>query len=130
MTLKQPVVLISEDEVDINNLLAVILQAENFLVYQAFDGASALEMFAEHQAEIDLLVTDLGLPKMGGVELIEKVRKIKPSVKIIGASGFGRNNVREEVLHAGGDEFLPKPYVTADLLIVARKLLGIQETPA
>jgi two-component system cell cycle sensor histidine kinase/response regulator CckA len=124
MTEKQPTVLISEDEPDINNLLALILQAENFNVLQAFDGMAALETFTAHLDEIDLLVTDLGLPKMGGVELIEKVRAMKPSVKIIGASGFGRNNVREEVMNAGGDEFMPKPYVTSDLLVVAKKLLG------
>lgn len=122
---KIPTVLISEDEEDINNLLSLILQSENFHVLQAFDGMSALETFTMHQDKIDLLVTDLGLPKMGGVELIEKVRKLKPSVKIIGASGFGRNNVREEVMHAGADEFMPKPYITADLLALAKRLLGV-----
>jgi DNA-binding response OmpR family regulator len=122
---KQLSILISEDEVDINSLLALILQAENFNVYQAFDGMAALETFTAHQDEIDLLVTDLGLPKLGGVELIAKVRRMKPSVKIIGASGFGRNNVREEVMLAGGDDFLPKPYVTSELVALAKKLLNI-----
>jgi len=117
-------VLISEDEVDINNLLALILQAEDFDVLQAFDGVSALDTFIAHQDEVDLVVTDLGLPKMGGVDLIEKIRKLKPSVKIIGASGFGRNNVREQVMIAGADEFMPKPYVTGDLLDAAKHLLG------
>lgn len=123
MSEKQPTILISEDEADINNLLTLVLQMENFNVLQAFDGLAAYETFIAHQAEIDLLVTDLGLPKMGGVELIEKVRKMKPSLKIIGASGFGRNNVREEVMAAGGDEFLPKPYVTSDLLALVKTLL-------
>jgi two-component system, cell cycle sensor histidine kinase and response regulator CckA len=118
-------ILISEDEVDINNLLGLILQSEGFNVLQAFDGESALAVFTAHQSEIDLLVTDLGLPKMGGIELIEKVRKMKPSIKIIGASGFGRNNVREEVMNAGGDEFMPKPYVTSDLVDTAKRLLGV-----
>ncbi len=121
---RQLTILISEDEADINGLLALILQAENFNVYQAFDGMAALETFIAHQDEIDLLVTDLGLPKLGGVELIAKIRKMKPSVKIIGASGFGRNNVREEVMQAGGDEFLPKPYVTSELVALAKKLLN------
>ena len=126
MAENNPTVLISEDEADINNLLSLVLQAENFNVIQAFDGLSALKMFTEHQNEIDLLVTDLGLPKLGGVELIEKVRKMKPSVKIIGASGFGRINVREQVMHAGADEFMPKPYITSDLLDLAKKLLGVR----
>ncbi|MEK7249932.1 MAG: response regulator [Bacteroidota bacterium] len=125
MAEKKPTILISEDEADINNLLTLILQSENFHVLQAFDGLSALETFTAHQDEIDLLVTDLGLPKIGGVELIEKVRKMKPSLKIIGASGFGRNNVREEVMQAGADEFMPKPYVTSDLLDLAKRLLGV-----
>ncbi len=121
---KQLTILISEDEVDINNLLTLVLQLENFTVLQAFDGLTAYETFLAHKDEIDLVVTDLGLPKMGGVELIEKVRGLKPSVKIIGASGFGRVNVREEVMNAGADEFMPKPYITADLLLLAKKLLG------
>ena len=122
---KQVTILVSEDEVDINNLLTLILQAEKFNVLQAYDGASALDIFTAHADEIDLVITDLGLPKMGGVELIEEIRKIGQSVKIIGASGFGRNNVREEVMRAGADEFMPKPYITSDLLTVAKRLLGI-----
>ncbi|MDL1892302.1 response regulator [Sphingobacteriales bacterium CHB3] len=121
---KQLTILISEDEVDINNLLTLVLQLENFTVLQAFDGLTAYETFLAHKDEVDLMVTDLGLPKMGGVELIEKVRGLKPSVKIIGASGFGRVNVREEVMNAGADEFMPKPYITADLVLLAKKLLG------
>lgn len=117
-------ILISEDEADINNLLTLILQMEGFTVLQAFDGQSALETFTSHVNEVDLLVTDLGLPKMGGVELIEKARQMKPSLKIIGASGFGRNNVREEVMRAGADEFMPKPYVTADLVAAVQRLLA------
>ncbi|MEO8168467.1 MAG: response regulator [bacterium] len=122
---KIPAVLISEDEVDINNLLCLILESEQFKVFQAFDGIAALEMFTAHIDEIDLVVTDLGLPRLGGVELIGQIRKLKPSVKIIGASGFGRNNVRDEVMQAGGDEFMPKPYITSDLVSTARQLLGI-----
>ncbi len=122
---KIPAILISEDEVDINNLLCLILESEQFKVFQAFDGIAALEMFTAHKDEIDLVVTDLGLPRLGGVELIGQIRKLKPSVKIIGASGFGRNNVRDEVMQAGGDEFMPKPYITSDLVSTARQLLGI-----
>ncbi len=117
-------ILISEDEPDINNLLSIILRSEGFNTLQAFDGEAALETFSTNQDEIDLLVTDLGLPKMGGLELIEKVRAMKPAVKIIGASGFGRNNVREEVMNAGADDFMPKPYVTADLVELAKRLLS------
>ncbi|MBI5472114.1 MAG: response regulator [Ignavibacteriae bacterium] len=125
MATRQLGVLISEDEVDINNLLTLILQSEDFLVFQAFDGQTALDLFSVHQDEVDLVVTDLGLPRLGGVDLIAKIREMKPSIRIIGASGFGRNNVREEVKRAGADEFLAKPYVTSDLVASVKRLLGI-----
>jgi len=118
-------VLIVEDEHEIRGLLAVVFEIEKFKVYQAQDGIDALEVFKEHEDDIKLLITDLGLPRLGGVELIEQIRALKPSVKIIGSSGYGRSNVREEVLQAGGDIFLPKPYITKDLINTAKQLLGV-----
>ncbi len=118
-------VLIAEDEEEIRGLLAMIFEMEQFTVFQAVDGQHALEIFIEHKGEIGLLITDLGLPRLGGVELIEKVRALKPTIRIIGSSGYGRANVREEVLAAGGDIFLPKPFVAAELVQQAKQLLAI-----
>jgi DNA-binding response OmpR family regulator len=56
--------------------------------------------------------------------LISKTRALKPSVKIIGASGYGRATVRDEVIKAGGDEFIGKPFVVEELIATAKKLLG------
>ena len=117
-------VLIAEDEDEVRNLLALVLELEQFTVYKASDGQEALDLIATQEDKIVLLITDLGLPKLGGLELIEKVRALKPSIKIIGASGFGHANVREEVLKAGADEFRPKPYVTEELIQTIKKLLN------
>jgi DNA-binding NarL/FixJ family response regulator len=81
-------------------------------------------LFSAHADDVVLMITDLGLPKLGGIELIEKIRAKKPSMKIIGSSGYSRANVAEEVLKAGGDAFAPKPYLVADLLRTVRQLLG------
>jgi len=118
-------VLLAEDEEELRALMGMIFEADGFKVFHAGDGLQALDIFREHSDEIDLLVTDLGLPKLGGVELIERIRTIKPDVKIIGSSGYGPSDVRDEVLKAGGDDFFPKPVVAGDLLAKARKLLGI-----
>ena len=117
-------VLIAEDEDEVRNLLALVLELEQFTVYKASDGEQALEIMTANKDDIDVLITDLGLPKLGGIELIEKVRTLKPTIKIIGASGYSRANVREEVLAAGADEFKAKPYVTDELIQTIKKLLN------
>jgi two-component system cell cycle sensor histidine kinase/response regulator CckA len=117
-------VLLVEDEYEILGLLSMLFELEGFTVYQAPDGEQALALMEQHLDTIVLLVTDLGLPKLGGVELIERARALKPSIKIIGSSGYGRSNVRDEVLKSGGDVFLPKPFVASELVTTARSLLG------
>lgn len=118
-------VLIAEDQAEIRELLAIIFEMEGFTVIQGEDGQAALDLFEQNKDDIILLVTDLGLPRLGGVELIQKVKKLKPSLRVIGTSGFGRVNVREEVLAAGGDEFFPKPFVATELVQKAKGLLGL-----
>ncbi|HEX9657797.1 MAG TPA: response regulator [Bacteroidota bacterium] len=116
-------ILIAEDDEEIRRLLAVVFRLENFVVFEAEDGIDAREIFKQHANEIHLVITDLGLPGLGGVELIEQIRAISPSVKIIGASGFGKSNVVEEVMNAGGDDFLSKPFNTEDLMSLTHRLL-------
>jgi two-component system response regulator (stage 0 sporulation protein F) len=117
-------VLLVEDEFEIRTLLAEVFRMERYDVFQAADGVEALEVFSRNQDHIDLMITDLGLPNLGGIELIEKVRSLKPAMKIIGSSGYGRVNIRDEVLGAGGDEFIPKPYVTMELIRSVKRLLS------
>jgi DNA-binding response OmpR family regulator len=117
-------VLIVEDEDQIRVLVALLFELEQFTVYQAINGREALETFLHHRDQIALLITDLGLPEMGGLELVQRVREAKPTVRIIGTSGFGRQNVREELLKAGGDEFVPKPFAADDLIKMSKQLLG------
>jgi len=119
----KPGILIVEDDLEIRILLAEVFRINNFEVYQAHDGQDAIRVFRENQDKISVMVTDLGLPNLGGVELIEMIRAMKPSMKIIGSSGYGRANVREEVLKAGGDQFIAKPYITSDLIRTVRNLL-------
>lgn len=121
----RPGILIAEDDEEIRNLLTLVFELENFSVYEAEDGQAALDLFSEHTEAIQVVVTDLGLPVVGGIDLIESIRHISPTVKIIGASGFGHDNIRSKVLASGGDAFLAKPFVTAELLALAKKLIGI-----
>ncbi len=116
-------ILISEDETEIRELLVVLFKAEGFRVFSAGDGQAALDIVQEYGRAITLLITDLGLPKLGGIELIHKALQINPGLKVIAASGFGHANVRAELLREGVADFFPKPFSPVDLLATARRLL-------
>ena len=116
-------ILVTEDEAEIRELLSLLLESEGYKVYAASDGQEALQLVQAHAKEIELLITDLGLPKLGGIELIKKARLIIPSLKVIAASGFGHINVRSELRNVGVVEFFPKPFSPIELLEKAKTML-------
>jgi two-component system cell cycle sensor histidine kinase/response regulator CckA len=116
-------VLVVEDEQELRSLFAMLLEGEEFTVYQAQDGQVALDMLHEHSAEIGLVITDLGLPHLGGVDLIAKARVLNPSVRIIGTSGLSGAKIREMVMRAGADAFLPKPCSVQEVLRTVREIM-------
>lgn len=117
-------VLIVEDEQELRSLFALLLEMEGFTVYQANDGKQGLEVLKAHAGDIGLLITDLNLPKLAGVDLIGHARTLNPAVKIVGTSGMGGNKVRDMVLKAGADEFLPKPFQPQDAIRRLKAILG------
>ncbi len=109
-------VLVVEDERELLGLFVYLLETERFTVFQSVDGQQAVSILESHLEEIDLIVTDLGLPKVGGVDLIARAKALKPSIKIIGTSGLGGQSVRTLVLEAGADVFFPKPFKLSEVM--------------
>lgn len=120
-----PGVLLVEDQEEVLELLAMVFAAEGFTVHRSADGRQALDLFTRRKDEIAVIVTDLGLPVLDGVELIRGARALSSAVKIIGASGYGQLEVRDKVVAAGADMFVPKPFNAQDLVAAARTLLGL-----
>jgi DNA-binding response OmpR family regulator len=125
MASSQGGVLIVEDEEELRNLFAILLEMDGFTVFQASDGGRGLEMLQEHAREIDLLITDLNLPRIGGVDLISKARTLNPAIKIVGTSGMSGEAVRLTVMKAGADDFLPKPFQPQEAIGKLRAILGL-----
>ena len=115
-------ILIVEDEAELRNLFALILEMEGFTVLQAADGQKGLEILTAHPGPIRMVITDLNLPKVGGMDLINQARALSPGVKIVGTSGMAGDKVREMVMRAGADDFIPKPFQAQDAI---RKLKAI-----
>jgi DNA-binding response OmpR family regulator len=116
-------ILIVEDEQELRSLFALLLEMEGFTVLQADDGSQGLELLQQHVGEVNLLITDLNLPRIGGIDLITKARALNPKIKIVGTSGMSGKAVQEMVIKAGADEFLAKPFQPSEAIAKLKTIL-------
>lgn len=119
----KPTILIVEDEEVLVELLRTMLESQGFNVLIATDGREGVRIYAERKDEIKIVLTDMGLPKLGGWEVLAHVRALNPNAKVICASGFMDSSVRQEMIDAGAVEFVQKPYVYNQLVKLFREIL-------
>jgi two-component system cell cycle sensor histidine kinase/response regulator CckA len=108
-------VLIVDDNDDVRNLLAGILTLRAYTILTARNGRHALAVAAQHAGPIHLLVTDVAMPEMGGIELAAALRELRPALKVLFTSGHTEH---PELLARPLDadtQFLPKPFLPGDL---------------
>jgi two-component system cell cycle sensor histidine kinase/response regulator CckA len=127
---KPDTVLIVEDEETLRALLETVLQENGIKVLTANDGIDALEVFGAHKDEICVVLSDLGLPNMGGWDVFLKMKEINSGLKGILASGYFTTEMRDELIRAGADDFIPKPYNTSEIIGMIKKLLPGENMPA
>ncbi len=117
-------ILFVEDDKRIKDIYAGSLRSFGYTVYEASNGAAALNLITEQKPEIDLLVTDLIMPEMNGKELADKLKGILPSVKILFCSGYSENLIVSEAPLSEGVNFMPKPYSANALAKKVRDILN------
>ena len=121
---KTATILLIEDEEAIVDLVKSVLELEGYNVLVALDGEQALSLFAQHQDEIDLIVSDLDLPRMKGDEVYIEIRKKNPDIKILFASGYIDDYMRTYLQALGVKEFVDKPYHPFQILNCIKSMLG------
>jgi len=114
-------VLLVDDEVAILEITRATLGAYNYQVLTANSAGEAISVFKQRHREIDLVITDMMMPAMGGAALVEVLLKIEPTVKVIAVSGLPPEQVSDYPQGIGA--FLKKPYSTTKLLTTMRGLL-------
>ena len=119
-------VLVVEDDVAVRAILGEVLERYGYRVLAMSDGASAVELVARHQGPIDLLVTDVMMPAMGGQLLAENFSARRPHGKILFVSGYTDDAVLRHGILAAGVNYLEKPF-TATML--ARKVRQVLDSP-
>ena len=106
----QHTILIVEDEALLLDLLKEMLEGEGYRVITATDGIQAVDLYRAEKDKVSLVLSDMGLPGMGGWEVLHQLQAINPAVKVILSSGFMDTKVREDMLHSGARDFIQKPY--------------------
>lgn len=111
-------ILLVEDEPAVRQLFAVALTRAGYKVHEARNGQEAIKIFDQHGDTIDLLLTDMRMPYMGGAELAHQLRGRRRTLKLLCISGYP-GSLDEELAH----DFLAKPFSRDDLLRKVREVL-------
>jgi len=107
--------LLVEDEPDVRDVCAQMLEALGCTVTTAADGGSALATFREHHDRIDLVLLDLVLPRINGPEVFRSIREIDAEVPVVVVSGFSVDGEAQQLIDDGARGFLQKPFTLAAL---------------
>lgn len=121
MVPKETVILLAEDEALVRNLVQLMLNREGYAVLAANDGQEALEICEAFKDPIHLLLTDVRMPRMDGMELKRRVRALRPDVRVIVMSGETAQIIAAENTP---DAFLRKPFVPPTLLKCVQRVLA------
>jgi CheY-like chemotaxis protein len=122
LNIKKTVCVVDDDPMMLD-VLARILQRENFELLMASGGPEIMEKLAGHSGAVDLLVTDYAMPDMQGRELADRVRQRFPSVKVLYQTGFSDMLFENRVELEEGAAFLEKPFTARGLREAARLVL-------
>lgn len=116
-------VLVCDDDAAVRQLLIDLLRIRAYEVLEARDGRHALEVASAHSGPIDLLITDLVMPEMGGVELAGSLRARHPGLRVLYVSGYTDDSKLLSGTMEEGSAFLAKPFMPGDLVVAVHSLL-------
>ncbi len=116
-------ILIVDDEPDLLQLLKDILSMSGYKVLPAQNGVEAIRVYHEYAGEIRLVISDIGMPEMDGIQLFRHLREIRPDIPVIVATGYMGDTTARSLLEEGIAEILFKPYSVADILKTIRHIL-------
>ena len=116
----QSVILVADDAVLIRNLVTLLMQQEGYFVLSAADGHEGLELSRHYPGSIDLVITDVQMPRLNGTDLCAHLLEERPGIKVLLMSGA---DIREIVSQNVDLPFLPKPFDGQTLKARVRAIL-------
>lgn len=121
-------ILIVDDEASLREICRDALEDAGYEVHEAKDGREALDFLGKKS--VDLVITDLRMPVMNGLELLKKVKERELEVSFLVMTGFGTIETAVESMKVGADDYLPKPFNINHLLLKVEKVLSERKSRA
>src|SRR4030042_3745482 len=122
MTNTKYVILIGDDEEGIREGLSRLLEDEGYAVLAAESGEQALGIL--QQKHIDLVLTDMRMPGMDGIELLKKIHERYSHINVVILTGYGQIETYIEAMNFGAIEYVSKPFKINELKFIVSKILG------
>jgi len=118
-------ILIVEDEEENREILTLHLERTGYQVLEAEDGQRAKEVLQEgnNRTTVDVIITDIRMPKVNGLEIIDYFKEYAPDISVIVVTGFPDNKLSEQLVKKGVKKFLVKPVEKQTLLQTVAELL-------
>jgi CheY-like chemotaxis protein len=117
-------VLLVEDEPAVRGLAKRVLTQHGYRVLEAADGAIALRLAAGHVGEIDLVLSDVEMPNLGGRGMVEELKELSPDMRVLFMSGYPKEEIFPEPARARRTPYLQKPFTAEALCNEVRQALG------
>ena len=119
-------ILLADDDDNLRRVLEFQLTQAGYLVSAAQDGAAALEIFTNNN--FDCVITDLRMPKMSGLELLEKIKTWSAEIPVIVITAFGEVETAVTAMKAGAFDYINKPFNRDEILLTLDRALSFSET--
>jgi two-component system response regulator AtoC len=118
-------ILVVDDEANLRTVLAAQLGRDGYEVHTAPDGEAALAFLKEHH--IDLMITDLRMPKLGGMDLLRSALREDPTLPVVILTAHGTVDTAVEALKTGAFDYISKPFDQDDVRMIVRKALRTRQ---
>ena len=123
-------ILVVEDQAEVRNFAAEALEAYGYSVIPAANAGEALMICEQETGRIELVLTDVTMPRIGGQELVERLAKLRPDIKAVFMSGYSGMGLIARAVPGDGVHFIQKPFQPEELAAKIREVLAPPVTPA
>jgi len=120
-------ILLVDDEANVRTVFSDVLKRAGYWVKAVEDGHKAIKELEKNS--YNLALVDLRMPKMGGIQVLESLKKIKPELPVIIYTGYGSVTTAVEAMRKGASDYLNKPFSPEELKLVIKKALEQKGNP-
>jgi CheY-like chemotaxis protein len=124
MNRDRDIILVVDDEPSVLKVMRIALEKSGFRVVVAENGAEALEKFKQMRDQIRVLITDMAMPGMNGLDLIRSIRNLNPAVDIVATTGMTTSDQMQAIRDGGVRHVLSKPCGSRQLIELIRELFS------